>query len=60
MDIIFKLHFIFCVPFEPSLSQFMGVFEKFVFGMENSDVVMTPANKKKAQQIFAIETQSSN
>lgn len=30
MDLFFKIHFIFSVPFEPSLIQFCGVFEKYV------------------------------
>lgn len=57
MDMFFKIHFVFCVPFEPSLAQFMSVFEKHVYGMESDDIEITPANKIKAQQIFSNVTQ---
>lgn len=60
MDTFFKLHFVFCVPFEPSLAQFMSVFEKYVYGIESNDIEITPANKKKAQQIFSIGTQGAS
>lgn len=60
MDMFFKLHFVFCVPFEPSLAQFMGVFEAYVYGMDSDDVVITPANKNKAQQIFSVEAQGES
>lgn len=52
MDSFFKVHFIFCVPFEPSLVQFMAVFEKYVYGL-NGDVVLTPGTKNKAKSVFA-------
>lgn len=51
MDLYFKIHFIFCVPFEPSLAQFMSVIQRFVYGME-CDVKLTPSTKNKAKLIF--------
>lgn len=60
MDMFFKLHFVFCVPFEPALAQFMAIFEKYIYGIESNDVEITPANKNKAQQIFANGANGAN
>lgn len=59
MDLYFKIHFIFSVPFEPSLAQFMGVFEKYVFGIE-SDTKISPVTKNKAKSLFSLPAQSND
>lgn len=51
MDLYFKVHFIFCVPFEPSLVQFMAVFEKYIYGL-CGDTSLTPATRNKAISVF--------
>lgn len=58
MDLYFKIHFVFSVPFEPSLVQFMGVFEKYVYGIE-SDTNIGPATKRKANSVFSPSVQST-
>lgn len=51
IDLYFKIHFIFCVPFEPSLVQFMTVFEKYVYRI-TGDTNVSPGNKNKAKNVF--------
>lgn len=57
MDLFFKLHFLFSVPFAPPLVQFMGAFERYVYEMEN-DTILTPTTKKKAKAIFSLAVHS--
>lgn len=54
MDVFFKLHFLFAIPIEPSLVQFIGVFEHYIYKIE-TDTNLTPATKKKAQAIFSLD-----
>lgn len=58
VDLYFKIHFIFSVPFEPSLSQFMGVFEKHVYGIDG-DTNLSPTVLLKAKAVFALDNQTS-
>lgn len=51
MDLYCKIHFIFCVPFEPALAQFMAILQKHVYGMD-CDVKLTASTNNKAKQIF--------
>lgn len=59
MDIFCKIHFIFCVPFDAPLVQFIGVVQKYVYEME-SDTKLTPTSTNKAIQIFAETVGSIN
>lgn len=52
MDIYCKIHFIYCVPFEAPLAQFMGVIQNYVYEME-CDTKLTATTKNKAMQIFS-------
>lgn len=51
MDLYFKVHFVFSISYDPSLVQFMKVFQYYVYDI-NDNASLSPATILKAQQIF--------
>lgn len=53
MDIYFKMHHVFKIPYNKALVQFMNFFEKYVYEMNLGTSVLTPQSKKQANVIYA-------
>lgn len=58
MDLFCKIHYIFCVPFNPPLAQFMAVIQKYIYQME-CDTKLTPTTKSKSEKIFIAEADAA-